>query len=444
MQKFSEDGRPASTLAGWFAVGALLSAYAVSFLDRQLLTLLVAPIEASLGIGDAQIGILQGPAFAAFYATMGLPLGWLADRTHRARLIAIAIIFWSSMTIASGLSSNFTQMLLARFGVGLGEAALVPAAVSLLADLFSAERRALPISIFTCGLVVGSGLALTLGGALISFATHSASTLPLLGPFLIGLEPWNIVFICAGLLGLPVAAIVLLLPEPRAPASARTPIETRLPIAASIRHVSERREFFLPMLLSMGGLFVVTTALSAWFPSVFIRDHGWSGPQTGYALGSVLMVAALCGNLSGGTVSTWLARRGARDAVVRTMLWGAIVMVPCAGLAAAAPDPRYALAFAAPLYFSMSVTFGIAPLAFVEMTPAHMRGQIVSLYLLSSNLTGLGIGPPAVGALTAASASTFEAVGSALAMVCCVAGFPSLVFLNRARRAALRFNSQVA
>ena len=118
-------------LGGWFAVGVLLAAYTVSFLDRQLLTLLVQPIKADLGLSDTQIGILQGPAFALFYATMGLPLGWLADRVNRVHLMAVAIAFWSLMTFLCGFATDYTHLLLARFGVGFGEAALVPAAVSL-------------------------------------------------------------------------------------------------------------------------------------------------------------------------------------------------------------------------------------------------------------------------------------------------------------------------
>ena len=431
----TSDPRPVDVtpLKGWFAVGVLLSAYAVSFLDRQLLTLLVQPIEATLGITDAEMGLLQGPAFAAFYATMGLPLGWLADRTHRVRLIAAAILFWSAMTAASGLASQYHHLLLARFGVGFGEAALVPAAVSLLADLFSSERRALPVSVFTCGLAVGSGLALTLGGALIGFATSGATDLPLIGYFLNGREPWQIVFILAGFAGLPVAALVTLLPEPRTLQAVDFANHASATLRDTLRHLGERRTFFIPMLTAMGGLFVVTTSLSAWFPSVFIRDHGWSGPATGYALGSVLMVSALLGNLVGGSASTWLALRGHKDAVLRTMLVGAAVMVPCAALATTAATPQYALGFAAPLYLAMSITFGIAPLAFVEITPPRMRGQVVSIYLLLSNLLGLSIGPPLVGVLTTSGIDVFATVGVALAAVCLVTGLPSLLALHRAR-----------
>ncbi|MFM7708352.1 MAG: MFS transporter, partial [Gammaproteobacteria bacterium] len=176
-------------LAGWFAVGVLLAAYSISFLDRLILTLIVQPLKADLGISDTEFGLLQGPAFALFYATMGLPLGWLADRVNRVRLMALAILFWSLMTFLSGLATDYWHLLICRFGVGFGEAALVPAAVSLLADLFPPQRRALPVSVFTAGLAVGSGLALYLGGSFIAFDEQGATGLPLIGPFFEGRAP---------------------------------------------------------------------------------------------------------------------------------------------------------------------------------------------------------------------------------------------------------------
>ena len=217
------DHAPAPrALAGWFAVGVLLAAYAVSFLDRLILTLIVQPLKADLGISDTEFGLLQGPAFALFYATMGLPLGWLADRVHRVRLMAVAILFWSLMTFLSGYATEYWHLLLCRFGVGFGEAALVPAAVSLLADLFPPQRRALPVSVFTAGLAVGSGLALYLGGSFIAFAEQGATQLPLLGPVFEGHAPWQIVLMLAGLVGVPVAASSATRRPSRVPANTRS------------------------------------------------------------------------------------------------------------------------------------------------------------------------------------------------------------------------------
>lgn len=422
-------------LGGWFAVGILLAAYAVSFLDRQILTLLVQPIKLDLGITDTEIGVLQGPAFGLFYATMGLPLGWLADRVHRVRLMAVAIVFWSAMTLASGFATEYWQLLLCRFGVGFGEAALVPAAVSLLADLFEPQRRALPVAVFTAGLAVGSGLSLILGGSFIAFAERGATSLPIIGEWFVGHEPWQVVFMLAGFAGAPIALLVLCLREPRATtAVSATDAEWRS-LGAAWRHLVRQRAFIVPMLASMCALYVISTAVSAWLPSVFIRDYAWTPIEVGRWLGPVILGCALLGNFIAGFMSQALAARGVTDAVLRTIFAGACVMVPCAVLVGIAASAQLSLLLAGLLFAALAVTFSIASLAFVEVTPARLRGQVVALYLLLANFVGLALGPTGVGLLTDSGLPALATVGAALALICLVAGLPGLWWLSRARRA---------
>jgi MFS family permease len=430
------EGRVGSAVAGWFAVGVLLAAYAVSFLDRQLIPLLVQPIKLDLGISDTQMGLLQGPAFGLFYATMGLPLGWLADRVHRVRLMAVAIAFWSLMTFLSGYADEYWQLLLCRFGVGFGEAALVPAAVSLLADLFEPRRRALPVSIFTAGLAVGAGLSLIVGGRLIAFAGSGAESSPLIGHWFTGREPWQVVFMLAGLAGLPVALLVLGLMEPRsAEHTTKSGGDGWRELGAAFRHLGAERRFFLPMLASMAALFVITTAVSAWLPSVFIRDYGWTPVEVGARLGPVILGCALFGNLMAGFASRVLVARGVADATLRTIQGGAIVMVPLAVVTGLGDSPLLALALAGALFCATSVTFSIASLAFVEVTPPRMRGQVVALYLLLANFFGLALGPPGVGLLIDSGLPSVASVGASLGLVCLLSGLPGLWWLGRARQA---------
>jgi copper(I)-binding protein/predicted MFS family arabinose efflux permease len=437
------SGVRSAALGGWLAVGVLLAAYAVSFLDRQILTLLVQPIKLDLGLTDTEIGILQGPAFGLFYATMGLPLGWLADRVHRVRLMAVAIVFWSLMTFASGFASEYWQLLLCRFGVGFGEAALVPAAVSLLADLFEPQRRALPVSVFTAGLAVGSGLSLILGGSFIAFAQTGASSLPIIGVWFVDREPWQVVFMLAGLAGGPIALLVLLLREPRAMTLADGDIRAKdhssdarwQSLGAAWHHLVRQRAFVVPMLASMCALYVISTAVSAWLPSIFIRDHGWTPIEVGRWLGPVILGCALIGNFAAGVLSQALAARGYADAVLRTIFTGACVMVPCAVIVGLASSAPVSLVLAGLLFFALAVTFSIASLAFVEVTPPRLRGQVVALYLLLANFVGLALGPTGVGVLIDAELPALETVGTALAFVCLLAGLPGLWWLSRARAA---------
>lgn len=422
-------------LAGWFAVGVLLAAYAISFLDRLILTLIVQPLKADIGITDTEFGLLQGPAFALFYATMGLPLGWLADRVHRVRLMAFAILFWSLMTFLSGLATDYWHLLLCRFGVGFGEAALVPAAVSLLADLFPPQRRALPVSVFTAGLAVGSGLALYLGGSFIAFAEQGAAQLPLFGALFEGRAPWQVVLMLAGFVGLPVAALVLTLDEPRsrpdAPAAAAAQ-DGRETLAAAWRHLVAQRAFFLPMLASMGVLFVISTSMSSWLPQVFIRDHAWSAVHTGQTLGPVILLAALVGNFASGALATAQGAAGRDDAVLRTMVQGAAVLVPAAIAIGLLGSPQSALVMVGVAFLALGVTFGVASLAFVEVTPPRLRGQVVAIYLLIGNLVGLALGPTGVGLLMDSGWTWVTGVGAALAATCVAAGIPGLYWLWRA------------
>jgi MFS family permease len=434
----ADPGGPGQA-ARWLAVGLLLAAYAVAFLDRQIISLLVQPLKADLGISDTQIGILQGPAFGLFYAVLGLPLGWLADRVNRVRLISLAIALWSAMTVASGLTNSFEGLLLARVGVGVGEAALVPAAVSLLSDLFRPERRALPLSVFTTGISLGLGLALVLGGAFVTWTSNGAvGALPLLGGWLAAQQPWQATFVLAGLVGLPVAALVLLLDEPRAAgvsAGADGVAAQQLESASgALRYLRERSDFFVPMLLATCALYVLSSAVSAWVPALFIRRFDWSPAHVGQTLGVWIMLFGICGNLLSGALTQTFVRRGRIDAPVRTMLVGTALILPAATIAPLLPDAASVMAGVLAMYFAMALTFGIATTTFVAVTPSRLRGQVVAIYLLLGNLVGLGLGPPLVGALVDHGGATLGRIGPALSLVCVAVGAPALLLMLRARR----------
>ena len=175
--------QPQSSLAyGWLTVGLLTVAYIFSFIDRYVLGLLIEPIKADLDLTDTQIGLLLGPAFAIFYATMGLPLGWLADRKNRVKIVAVGIAVWSIATAASGLARNFTHLFIARMSIGVGEATLSPCAMSIISDSFPPEKRSRPIAVYTMALSVGAGFASLLGAGVLTWAKSGGSiTLPGVG-----------------------------------------------------------------------------------------------------------------------------------------------------------------------------------------------------------------------------------------------------------------------
>src|SRR5205085_4567454 len=205
----------ASTYA-WYVLLVLVLVYVVNFIDRQILSILVADIKRDLGVSDAQIGFLYGTAFAVFYALFGIPLGRLADSWYRGRLMAIGLAIWSSMTVCSGFASTFALLAAARIGVGIGEASASPAAYSMISDSFPKERRATALSIYSSGLYIGGALSLPIGGFILSrwnTAFPNASEAPL------GLAGWQAAFLAVGIPGLLLALWVLTLREPQRGAS---------------------------------------------------------------------------------------------------------------------------------------------------------------------------------------------------------------------------------
>ncbi len=195
----------------WTLTILLTLSYIVSFIDRQLLGLLVSPIKADLGISDLKMGLLLGLAFSLFYVTLGVPIGWLADRVNRRNLVIAGITLWCIMTAACGLSKSYGQLFLARVGVGVGEATLSPCALSLISDSFPPERRARAIGVYSIGVSVGGGLAYLLGGALVQAVADAP---PIDWPVLGEIRPWQSAFIIIGLAGLVVALLLTMVPEP--------------------------------------------------------------------------------------------------------------------------------------------------------------------------------------------------------------------------------------
>ena len=195
----------------WYVVCILTIAYMFSFLDRQILALLVEPIRADLNISDTQMSLLQGLAFGIFYTLLGIPIGRLADRRSRRSIIAIGISIWCVMTAACGLAKNFGQLFLARVGIGIGEATLNPSAYSLISDYFPREKRARPMSFYNMGVSLGAGTAMVLGGQIISWVfSQPQPVLPLVGT----LFHWQVVFIMVGLPGLLIAFLMVTVREP--------------------------------------------------------------------------------------------------------------------------------------------------------------------------------------------------------------------------------------
>ena len=259
----------ADTTSGWawYAVGVLLLAYIFSIMDRQILTLLVGPIQETLGANDTSMGLLHGFTFAAFYAVMGLPIARMIDRGHRPVIIAVGIAVWSVATAASGLATDFVHLVAARTCVAVGEAVLIPGAVSLLADLFSPDKRGRAMGVFGTGAPVGAGVGLLAGGLLLGLFTMSPAVLPFLGELL----PWQATFIAVGLPGVVIAVLMLFVPEPRRKGVARKSPTEGLPVSVIVDFLRSHRKTFTAIMLGSGFLYLAIYGWLGWTPTYFVR-----------------------------------------------------------------------------------------------------------------------------------------------------------------------------
>jgi len=284
-----------------FTLTVLLIAYILSFVDRQILNLLVGPIRQDLAISDVQMSLLQGLAFALFYVTLGLPIGRLADRLSRKLIIVCGIFFWSLMTITCGFAASFGMLFLSRMGVGVGEAALSPAAFSMLSDSFPPERLARATSIYTMGITVGGGLAYIVGGNVIDFiSTADATSLPLLGQ----LRPWQMTFLIVGFPGLLVALLAATLKEPK---RLRLATESSSAVPPSLGEVfgylRAHRRHYLPIFASVSLLSLLGYGYLNWYPAFLTRTYGWRLGEVGRYFGMIYLVFGTAGAFSGALMS---------------------------------------------------------------------------------------------------------------------------------------------
>ncbi len=365
-----------------YALGVLVVVYTFNFIDRQILSILLEPIKQDLGLSDSALGMLTGFAFALFYATLGIPIARFADRSNRRNLIAWALAIWSAMTAVSGLAQNFWHLLLARIGVGVGEAGCSPPAHSILADYFPTENRATALGIYSLGIPFGILFGFIAGGWLNEFFG------------------WRVAFFIVGVPGLLLAILVrfTLREPPRGMAEGRVADEEQPTIMETFRFLWSKRSF-RHMAVGGGLTAFVGYGVITWVPSFLIRSYGMSTGDVGTYLGLILGIPGGIGIALGGYLAD---RYGARD--TRWYLW--IVSV--------------ALIASTPLFFGVylsntafaSLMFLILPILlgnFYQATTFSQTQGLVSLRMRSVsaavllfilNMIGLGAGPQAVGILS--------------------------------------------
>ena len=405
---------------GWYTVGVLLVAYVFSFIDRTIIGLLVGPIKASLDISDTQFGVLGGIAFTLFYCILGVPIGRIADRVSRRGLIAAGVAVWSFMTALCGWAAGFWHLFLARVGVGVGEAALTPAAYSMIADYFPKERLGRALAVYQSGAFLGAALAFILGGAVIAAVTAFVADNPDFSiPLLPDVQGWRLVFIAVGAPGLLVALWMFTVREPSRKGRVAE-AGPALPFRAVIAYVWRHRRLYLPHFIGFGVLVVTFQNVVVWGPAYFTRHFGLTTAQTGLTLGLVMLAFSSAGVIGGGFLSDRLVKRGQAEGPMRVGMIAGLALLPFAATATVVDSLALSLALFCPMMFFASFPLGSAAQALQMVTPNEMRGQVSAIYMLFLNLLSYGLGPLIVGMVTDFVFADEGAVGYSLAIVSAV------------------------
>lgn len=367
----------------YYVLAVLTAVYVFNFVDRQLLVILQEPIKAELNLSDSQLGLLTGFAFALFYVICGLPIARWADKGVRRDVISIALTVWSLMTALSGLAGNYAHLLLARIGVGVGEAGGSPPAHSMISDIFSKKKRALALSIYSIGVYIGMLLGFAVGG------------------WIADAFNWRIAFFVVGLPGILLAIIVrFTVREPeRGWSEGSKEVETSAPPLSQVVNLLWTRRSFRFIALGAAFQAFIIYGIGNWFPSYFLRSYDISLTSVGAWMALTAGIGGGTGSFFGGWVSD---RLGSKDA--RWYLWVpailVVLVVPVLLVALTTNNLRLALILTAPFNFLTAAYLGAVVAVSHNLVTLRMRALTSAILFFVLNLIGLGFGPLCVGMLS--------------------------------------------
>jgi MFS family permease len=382
-----------SARSGWYAVIVLFIAYLLSIVDRQILSLFLVPIQETLQVSDTQMGILHGFTFAIFYALMGLPIARMIDAGNRRLIIAVGITLWSLATMSCGLATEYWHLLIARIFVGIGEATLLPGAVSLIADYFVIKERGKPMGVFAAGGATGNGLSMLSGAVVIGLIGTAVISLPVIGE----LETWQVVFMVVGFPGIVMGILIMSMKEPGRHHNAG---EKGVPISEVVAYVKAHRRTYTSLLLGSSVYFIGYLAHLAWTPALLMRRFDMSPQEAGMLFGLVLITCGPLGSAFGGWYSDRMIRNGDVNGKLRVNILAAVGLLIFGSLYPLLDNINLLVIVLVPCVFLSSSLLGTAPGAIQEVTPGPMRGQLTALYTGLLNLIGFGLGPLLVALLT--------------------------------------------
>ena len=401
----------------WYMVGLLAVAYAVSYIDRLIISLMVDPIKADLALSDTQVSLLIGLSFAVFYATMALPIAWLADRYNRRNIIIAGVSTWCLMTSICGFAKSFTMLFIARMGVGLGEAALAPAANSMIADSFPKEQLGKALGVFASGIAIGAGLAMVIGGQVLALIGPSKPyDLPIVGT----ISGWQLTFIVLGGAGLLLGLLIFTIKEPLRKNDAGTALEAPSMSGPSLRETlrffHQHKAVYATLFLGYAAAQTVFYATGAWIPSLFIRVFEWDVAKFGTSYGLVIGVMGIIGVSLGGWACDKFYKKGMKDAHWRVVL-GAFCFIPLYAFLPLFNNGWAVMALMAAGNLAAFAAAIAAPAAIIMITPNAFRAVATALFFFSINIIGMVAGPYLVAVLTETVFNDPNSIAEAIAII---------------------------
>jgi MFS family permease len=408
--------RGAGQTYAWYVVGVLMFAYVVSFIDRLILGLLVQPIKADLGITDTQVGLLAGIGFALFYTVMGMPLARLADRSNRKWLIVCGVSLWSAATAASAFASSFEGLLVARIGVGVGEATLTPAATSMIADYFPRDRVARALGVYSTGVYLGAGVALLAGGIVVrAVSGDGALQVAGLGSF----NSWQLAFLVAALPGVLVVALMMTVREPpRTEHGGARAASAATSLRDLLQFIGAHRRLLAAHCVGYGALGTAVTAWLVWAPEMLRRSFGIPIGEAASVYGALLVSLGTAGPFLGGWWSQRAAARGHADAEILVSMLATLLLSPLVIAAPLMPSVSITAVMLAPVVLLLAVPQGLASAVLQLIAPNRLRGQLLSSFMLVAVLLAYLIGPTSVPLIATEVFGSDQELDRALSLLC--------------------------
>lgn len=372
-----------------YALLLLVFATITAQLDRHVIGVLIDPIRAEMAISDTQVSLLQGLAFAVFFSFLGLPFGRLVDRVNRRNILIAGVIVWSLMTACCGLARNYGELFFARMGVGIGEACLAPAAISLLTDYFRPGSHARALGLFTGGSVLGGGGSFIVGGFLFAFlATNPQLFEPL------DLAPWRLTFIVLATPGLLVAALLLTVSEP-----ARHARQT--PDGGSFAAYWRQHGGALGIAIAGNGVLAITTAgVTSWMAPFLSRTYNLPIHEVGAWIGASILFGGVTGSIIGGALGDSRLVRNLRGQKIWVQAGSAIIAAPLLCAFVLARDAPTAIAGYFVYLVLANVAATAAPVVVQDISTPDTKGQAAALLYLAIGLIGYGGGSTAIALVT--------------------------------------------